>query len=126
MTDKNQFGERVKEALKERGMIPADLARETGMDTGAISNTLSGRRGNPTPETCRLFAKALDLPPEVVFRWAGYLPEPVKLHPTTERIVHLVEELDDPEKTNILQYTELRHQIFTETVRRKRPKSKPA
>lgn len=110
---KMTFAEAVNNALAERGMIPADLARETQMDSGAISNILKGRR-SPSPDTCKLIAKALNLPLEVVYRWAEYLPERADIDKITEEVVHLMSELDILEKTNILQYTTLRHRVYTE------------
>lgn len=112
-TDKPTFADLVNAALADRGMIPADLARETKMDSGAISNILKGRR-SPSIDTCKLIAKALNLPLEVVYRWADYLPENKDADPITEEVVHLMSELDASEKTNVLQYTTLRHQVFTE------------
>jgi transcriptional regulator with XRE-family HTH domain len=66
--------------LKRQGMSQADLARESGLSTAAISRIMGGSRGVGA-EACNAIAKALNLPPETVFRRAGLLPEETETDP---------------------------------------------
>ena len=58
--------------LQKRNWSPAEFARRTQKDQGVISRILNGTK--PRPETLRIFASALKLPAEEVFRAAGILP----------------------------------------------------
>ena len=62
------------EELHKRSWRPADLAHRAGLSTGSLSNVLSGNR-RAGPDICNAVARALDEPPEKVFRLAGLLPE---------------------------------------------------
>jgi transcriptional regulator with XRE-family HTH domain len=67
------FSDWLNAELIRRDMSQADLARDSGLTTAAISRFMSGSR-NASAEACSAIAKALNLPPEVVFREAGLLP----------------------------------------------------
>lgn len=53
-----QTSDRLREALRASGKKQADLARETGLDKGAISSYLSGRY-EPKQKAIALLAQAL-------------------------------------------------------------------
>lgn len=55
-------------------MTPAELAKKANLDQGLISR-LRRDINRPTPETLNAIAQATELPPEVVFRKAGLLPQ---------------------------------------------------
>jgi transcriptional regulator with XRE-family HTH domain len=59
--------------LVRRNWRPADLARAAGVPDATISHILNGSR-RAGPEVCNALARALDEPPERVFRLAGLLP----------------------------------------------------
>jgi len=59
--------------LARRAWRPADLARAAGVPDATISHILNGSR-RAGPEVCNALARALDEPPERVFRLAGLLP----------------------------------------------------
>lgn len=61
------------EELDKRGWRPADLAHRAGLSTGSLSNVLSGNR-KAGPDICNAIARALNEPPEKVFRLAELLP----------------------------------------------------
>ena len=59
--------------LARRSWRQADLARAAGVPDATIHHVLNGSR-RAGPEVCNALARALDLPPERVFRLAGLLP----------------------------------------------------
>lgn len=64
----------LEEELQKREWKPAYLAHKAGISRGALSNILSGLR-RPGHEVLNAIAQALSIPPEIVFRQAGILPE---------------------------------------------------
>ena len=58
--------------LLQHGWSDHQLARRAGLSHSVISRARSGAA--PKWEACDALAKALDLPPEIVFRKAGLLP----------------------------------------------------
>jgi transcriptional regulator with XRE-family HTH domain len=65
--------EYLENELVRRSWRPADLARAAGVPDATISHILNGSR-RAGPEVCSALARALDEPPERVFRLAGLLP----------------------------------------------------
>jgi transcriptional regulator with XRE-family HTH domain len=59
--------------LQRRNWRPADLARAAGVPDATLSHILNGSR-RAGPEVCNAVARALDEPPEKIFRIAGLLP----------------------------------------------------
>lgn len=73
MAELAEFVEWLQAELDKRDWRQADLARRGGIHTGLLSRIMSLER-NPGPDTCSSIAKALNIPPEDVFRKAGLLP----------------------------------------------------
>ena len=69
----NEFTTWLEEEIKERYWTYNELGRQAGLSSATISLVMTGRR-NPGPDFCTGVAKALGLPPELVFRKAGILP----------------------------------------------------
>ena len=65
--------EYLEEELISRSWRPADLARAASLPDATISHVLNGSR-RAGPEVCNALARALDEPPEKIFRLAGLLP----------------------------------------------------
>jgi transcriptional regulator with XRE-family HTH domain len=63
----------IEEQLQKRDWRPADLARVAGIKDATLSRILNETR-QAGPDVCNAIAKALDEPPEKVFRLAGILP----------------------------------------------------
>jgi transcriptional regulator with XRE-family HTH domain len=63
----------LEEELQRRSWRPADLARAAGVPDATISHILNSSR-RAGPEVCNAIARALDEPPEQIFRMAGLLP----------------------------------------------------
>lgn len=67
------FIEWLMKELNSRDWSQADLARQSGLTTAAISRILTGER-NAGSDACQAIAHALGYPPETVYRAAGLLP----------------------------------------------------
>jgi transcriptional regulator with XRE-family HTH domain len=72
--------------LLRRSWRPADLARAARLPDATISHILNGSR-RAGPEVCSALARALDEPPERIFRLAGLLPPlPPEVEEETEAV----------------------------------------
>ena len=67
------FGQRVKRVLDTRGIKPADLSRELGWNTGALSQYIKNPDRSPTLSTACKIALALDVSLDYL---AGLIDEP--------------------------------------------------
>lgn len=105
-----KFGGWLSDKLAELDMTAADLARESGMDTGVISNLIKNKR-KPAVESCQLIASGLCIPIEEVYRAADYLPAQPEVDPIIENVVHLMYKLETDERKGILEYVRLRHRL---------------
>lgn len=66
------FSEWLLTEIESRGLSYSEVARRGGLSHARISQVISG--SNPGADFCTSIARALDLPPERVFRIAGLLP----------------------------------------------------
>lgn len=105
----NNFSKWLDEVLKSRNMKPADLARAAKKDSGVISNIMNGKR-NPSTSSCKAISIALDIPLDEVYRAAGILPPKTDIDPIAENVLHLLKDLDDYDKEEILDFVRLKHQ----------------
>lgn len=96
------FSEWLVDELRKRGMTQADLARASGISRGGISNLINQVR-NPDAETCLSISRALNLPPETVFRAAGLLPPVDKDTEYQEQFFHYLSQLSPQERQEILE-----------------------
>lgn len=99
----------LEEKLKARGWKPADLARAARIPDATLSRVLTQSR-NAGADVCLAIAKALNEPPEKVFRLAGLLPPLPGSEETTARIVDLLNRLPESEQQLIFELTEWRYQ----------------
>ncbi len=98
----NKFGDWLSTEMKNRGMTQSELARKANISQAAISHILSNRR-NPGNGLCESIARALRLPPELVFRKAGLLPPAVPQDEYQEELLHLLQQLPPEERQEILE-----------------------
>lgn len=100
-----EFAKWLQAELDKRDLRQTDLARRTGIGTSQISRIVNMERG-VGPESAVAIARALKIPPEIVFRKAGLLPpepeEPLEHAPKVREIVHLYEQLDDRDQDEVL------------------------
>lgn len=109
----NKFGKWLSNKLIDLDMKPADLTRLSGYDSGVLSNLINGRR-QPSVDTCKTIAKALNIPLEEVYRAANILPARPDIDAVTEAILTLLQDLQNGEKKDILEYAKLRHKLANE------------
>jgi transcriptional regulator with XRE-family HTH domain len=113
-----------------RNWSQADLARKSGLNRAVISKILSDK-SDPSPESCKALAKALDTPIEEIYRAAGLLPPKSAKDDLVELITHLAIQLPtDEEKEDAAEYLRMRLRIVEErgkyiTDESKRPKKTP-
>ena len=101
MTAKENFGNWLGQELQHRNWNQAELARRSRTTTAQISRIMTGEQ-NPGPTVCQKLARALHIPAEEVFRYAGLLP-PAKEQPegTAELIYHFTA-LNEEDRKRIL------------------------
>jgi len=87
MLSMENFGDWLLSELDKRKMSQADLANQTRLNRGTISNIINGTKG-VGHESLTLIARALRLPVEVVFRAAGLLPPQTDEDPWVEEMSH--------------------------------------
>ena len=90
------FPEWLASELLARGLSPADLSRLSGKAQAVISRILNNER-KPAPETLEAIARALKLPPALVFEKAGLLPPDATadLSPIKRALIHLIGQSED-------------------------------
>lgn len=88
------FADWLQKELDKRNWKQADLAKRASLGTGTVSRIMNKERA-PGAEACLGIAEALRLPPEIVFRKAGLLPERGDPSPAVTEIVYLFNQLDD-------------------------------
>ena len=89
------------ERLEEREMTAADLSRKSGISAQQISRLLSGQRG-VSEVSLRAISEALNIPPEVAFRVAGFLPPLPERTQAHEQLLFLFDRLNDKDRQTIL------------------------
>ena len=95
------FSEWLENELEKRGWKPVELANKANISRGSLSTILSHQR-RPGPDVCLALARALSLPPELVFRRAGLLPPAPEPAPGEAELVQLFHELDPAHQEIVL------------------------
>jgi len=88
------FAAWLEHELKNRDWRPIDLARKSKQYPATINRVLNGER-NAGPDTCLAIARALDIPPELIFRLAGLLPPCQDPGENEETLLHHYRLLDE-------------------------------
>lgn len=96
------FSDWLVDWLNKKGWTQSELANRAGVTRTAISDVISRRR-NPGTDLCLAIARALDLPPEIVFRAAGLLPPAPSNTEFEEHFLHLLRQLPPKERQEILE-----------------------
>lgn len=89
------------ERLEEREMTAADLSRKSGISAQQISRLLSGQRG-VSEVSLRAISEALNIPPEVAFRVAGFLPPVSEKTEVHEQLLYMFDRLNDQDRRAVL------------------------
>ena len=117
--DMTDFPEWLNEQLNIRGWSQAELARRAGVSRTSISDVLAYKH-KAGYELCKAIAKALRVPPEIVFRRAGLLPERVEKTEIEERILVKIRKLPPDEQQRLLRYLDF---LIDEHEKEKQPRS---
>ncbi len=96
------FSEWLLNQLNSRGWTQAELARRAGVSRTAISDVISDKHSAGF-ELCLAISRALNLPPETVFRAAGLLPPVDEDTQYQEEFFHLLSQLSPQERQEILE-----------------------
>lgn len=88
------FGDWLLEQLRAKNMSQSDLARMAGLSKGTISNLINGTKG-AGEDSLLAVARALNLPPDLVFEKANKFPPKPELSPIKRALIHLAEGLPD-------------------------------
>jgi len=97
----DNFTEWLENELNKRNWDRAELARRARLATSTVTRIMNGER-SPGPDFCRSVARALNLPPETVFRKAGLLPQKPDTDPEIEEALHLLSQLPGPVRKLVL------------------------
>lgn len=89
------------EKMEEKGMNAAELSRRSGISAPQITRLLSGQRG-VSEVSLRAISEALNIPPEVAFRVAGFLPPLPERTQQIEQLVYLFERLNEKDRQTVL------------------------
>ena len=85
--------------LAKHNWKPADLVRESGVDSGVASRLLSGER-KPKPETLAMLAAGFNISEEEVFRAAGLL-KAKSVNTRIDRLLHQIDQLPEADQETI-------------------------
>jgi transcriptional regulator with XRE-family HTH domain len=105
MTTASDFPAWLEGELKARDWRQADLIKRGGINSGLLSQILSGQR-RPGPGACRKIAKALGLKESQVFEIAGLMKDTdrPKFNPIVEAAANMLNDLsiEDQEEVRAL------------------------
>ena len=91
------------EQMKERSITAAELSRKSGISAQQISRLLAGQRG-VSEVSLRAISEALNIPPEVAFRAAGFLPPVSEKTEVHEQLLYLFNQLDPDKKQELINF----------------------
>lgn len=89
------------EELNRRNWNPADLAKASGMSTGALSNIMNGKR-KPGPKTLKAIARALGEPLDKIFRLAGLLLPEAEKSAEEDDLLYIFRQLSKEQKQIVM------------------------
>ena len=99
------FEDWLENQLVARNWRPIDLARAAGVSGPTVTRILNGDR-KPGPDAAVAIARALGVPPELVFRLAGLLPEFIApdYGPTIQEITEILRNMPEDERREVRDY----------------------
>lgn len=105
--DNNNFSVWLMEMMRERGMIPADLARASGLTPQAISNFINDPKREPDYKSIKAIARAFKIPPWHVFNAAaGIKTRGDSRVVSEENVLYKLRDLSEEQLTEVEQYIE--------------------
>ena len=95
--------------MNSRGWTNSELARRAGVVQSTISLTISGK-SKPGPDLCSGIARALHIPPEIVFRHAGLLPPLPSPDGDYTELLSYMRRLPQAQQADVLKYAKFQYQ----------------
>jgi transcriptional regulator with XRE-family HTH domain len=105
-----KFNDWILEQLSKKNWSQADLARQSGLTRGAVSNYINGRI--PNDEGLQKIAKAFDVPVDFVYEKAGILAPKNELSTVKRSLLHLAENMPDSDVELALALLEKRAEYY--------------
>jgi len=102
-TELIDFSDHLINILNVLNLSQIELARKARLDKSIISRLINRER-KPTPETLLAIAKAINYPPEEVFRWAGFLPQNIEKDHLTEEAEFLLSQLSPYQRQQAVKF----------------------
>ena len=100
------FSEWLINELKNRNWSQSELATKAGLHRQVVSSYIGGQRQKPDVEILVAIARALKIPPEQIFRAAGYLPESKDITPDEEQLLYQYRLLEQDKKEIVVMLVE--------------------
>jgi transcriptional regulator with XRE-family HTH domain len=95
------FAKWLQDEMQSRGWDQSDLMRHANLTTGVVSRILSLER-EPSPKTLRAIARAMQVPPEDVFRRAGLLPRSTAMPDGAEELLQYFRSAGEEDRRRML------------------------
>ena len=120
-----KFSEWLRKEINNRNWTQAELAERSSVPSATISRIINNTR-DPGPEIANKLAKALNYPPELLFRKAGLLPETKEyaINPALDEANQLLNELPKEYQKQALQLIRFLHDTHV-PYNAKKAKSSP-
>jgi transcriptional regulator with XRE-family HTH domain len=100
------FGEWLLEVIQGRGWSQADLARASGLTRAAISNYVNNKITYPDEHALARIARALQLPPEELYRRANIPTTPLPTPETQYKniLTYRLDQLTETQLSEVLRF----------------------
>ena len=100
------LGSYINNELDRKGMIQAELSRKSGLDSGWISNLISGSKELGLVSLIGL-SKGLGVSADAILRAAGYLPSVSAHAEQNQQLTYLFDQMDERKREEMIFYAEL-------------------
>jgi transcriptional regulator with XRE-family HTH domain len=100
------FSDWLQDEMNKRGWSQSDLSRNSGVNRQVISTYINQQRKKPDENILIDIARALNLPPETVFRAAGLLPPVSDADTDFENWKYVLEKLSERDRNILLDLAE--------------------
>lgn len=111
------FADWLREQMKIRDWSQADLARASHISPTQIARILSRER-NVGNDAIIAIARALQLPPEQVYRAAGILPPAPEINELIEQIIHETQTLPENDQQEILAFIRMKNNLRKQRIKK--------
>jgi len=96
--------------MEDRKLNQSDLARAVRVNQAAVSRLVSGK-AQPSPDTLNAIARFFELPPIVVFRAAGLLPNDPDTTDEIEQMIHEIKQLNEEDQEEVFHFIQMKNNL---------------